>query len=236
MRLLILRPQPGADASAKRVREAGFEPLVMPLFAIEPVEWTAPEPSAYDALLMTSGNAVRMAAVQVRDLAALPIYAVGAATADALTKVGVTAAATGTSGITDILGRAEADGHRSLLWLAGEDRTHTRPPEGMKLHVRTVYRSAAITAPAGLAESITATDAVLFHSARAARHFAHLCESLGIDRAHIVIAVLSAKIAEAAGTGWHAVVTTGQPNDTSLLSALQSHFTTTQRPLTNLGD
>lgn len=229
MKLLVVRPQPGADASAKRVREAGFEPLVMPLFAIEPVEWTVPKPSAYDALLLTSGNAVRMAAVQVRDLAALPIYAVGTATADALTRVGLTAAATGTSGIDEVLGMAEADGHRSLLWLAGEDRTHARPPGGMTLHVRTAYRSAAIAAPPGLAESITVTDAVLLHSIRAARHFAHLCENLGIDRADLVIAALSAKIAEAAGPGWHAVVAAGQPNDTSLLSALQSHFTTQPR-------
>lgn len=226
MKLLVVRPQPGADASAKRVREAGFEPLVMPLFAIEPVKWTVPDPAANDALLLTSGNAVRMAAVQLRDLAALPIYAVGTATADALTRAGLTATATGTSGVDKVLGMAEADGHRSLLWLAGEDRTATQPPHGMTLDVRTVYRSAAMAAPSGLAESIAATDAVLLHSARAASHFAHLCESLGIDRADIVIAALSAKIAEAAGTGWYAVVIAGQPNDTSLLSALQSHFTT----------
>lgn len=229
MRLLVVRPQPGADASAKRVREAGFDPLVMPLFAIEPVEWAAPDPSAYDALLLTSGNAVRMAAAQVRDLAALPIYAVGAATADALTKLGLTATATGTSGVDDIFGMAEADGRRSLLWLAGEDRTYVRPPEGMTLHVRTVYRSAAIDAPPGLAESIIASAAVLLHSARAARHFAHLTDNLGNDRGDIVIAVLSAKIAEAAGTGWCAVVVAEQPKDTSLLSALQSHFTMLSR-------
>jgi len=229
MKLLIVRPQPGADASAKRVREVGFEPLVMPLFAIEPVAWTAPEPAAYDALLMTSGNAVRMAGPQLPDLAALPIYAVGAGTADALTKADLGIAATGTSGVDDILGIAETAGHRNLLWLAGEDRTHAQPPEGMMLNVRIVYRSVAKAAPPGLAESITTTDAVLLHSARAARHFSHQSESLGIDRADIVIAVLSAKIAEAAGTGWLAVAVAEKPNDISLLSALQSHFTTPSR-------
>ena len=49
------------------------------------------------------------------------------------------------------------------------------------------------------------------------------------DRTNIVIAVLSAKIAEATGSRWRAVAIAEQPNDTSLLSALQSHFTTQAR-------
>ena len=229
MKLLIVRPQPGADATAKRVREAGFEPLVVPLFAIEPVQWAVPEPATYDALLLTSGNAVRMATGQLQDLAALPIYAVGAATTDALIEAGFSVAATGMSGVDDILGMAKADGRRRLLWLAGEDRTDAQPREGMTLNVRTVYRSAAIPALAGFTENVATADAVLLHSARAARHFANLSENLGIDRVNIVIAVMSAKIAEAAGSGWHAVAVAEQPNDTSLLSALQSHFTMPSR-------
>lgn len=229
MRLLIVRPQPGADATAKRVREAGFEPLVMPLFAIESVEWEPPDPAAYDALLLTSANAVRVAAGQLQGLVGLPVYAVGAATADALAKACIAVVATGGSGIDDVLAMIEADGRRSLLWLAGEDRMDVQPHGGMTLDVYTVYRSASLVSPPGITDSLMATDAVLLHSARAARYFSTLCDNLGIDRADIVIAVLSAKIAEVAGTGWHAVSVAEQPNDTSLLSALQSHFTTPSR-------
>ena len=58
-KLLLLRPEPGLSASAERARALGLEVIACPLFAIEPVEWEAPDPADYDALLLTSANAVR---------------------------------------------------------------------------------------------------------------------------------------------------------------------------------
>ena len=58
-RLLVLRPEPGASATAGRARTLGLDPVLMPLFEIEPIAWTAPDPAGFDALLLTSANAVR---------------------------------------------------------------------------------------------------------------------------------------------------------------------------------
>ena len=50
-RLLVLRPQPGADTTAARARALGFEPVIAPLFEVRAVPWDAPDPAAYDAVL-----------------------------------------------------------------------------------------------------------------------------------------------------------------------------------------
>lgn len=229
MKLLIIRPQPGTDATAARVRTAGFESLIMPLFAIEPVAWDAPDALAHDALLLTSGNAARMAGPRLLGLRSLPVYAVGSATAAPLRESSLDVITTGTSGVEAILEMAQANDHRKLLWLAGEDRTDANVPHGMEIDVRTVYRSVALATPPGFGENVEETDAVLIHSARAAQHFSDLCSALAIDRTTITIAVLSPKIGKSAGPGWHSVVVASEPNDATLLSALQRHFTTPSR-------
>src|SRR5690349_3328000 len=94
-RLLVLRPEPGASATAERAKALGLDPLVVPLFEVEPVEWQAPEPAGFDGLLLTSANAVRQAGVQLERLRGLKAYAVGGATAEAARKAGFDIAATG---------------------------------------------------------------------------------------------------------------------------------------------
>lgn len=229
MKLLIVRPQPGANATAKRVQAAGFDPIVMPLFAIEPVDWTITDPNDHDALMITSANALRMAGEKLKQLSALPAYAVGSATAAALRDAGHGAAFTGDSGVQELLAMAMTNGHRKLLWLAGEDRTEAEIPETMALICRTVYRSAEIAAPPLFGEKLQAADAVLVHSVRAARYLAQLCDANGVKRSMVRLAALSVKIAAAAGPGWRTTIAADQPTDATLLSALQRHFTTHSR-------
>ncbi|MBC7987264.1 MAG: uroporphyrinogen-III synthase, partial [Sphingomonadaceae bacterium] len=81
--LLIVRPEPGASATAQRARTRGWEPLVAPLFAIAPLAWAPRDPAAFDALLLTSANAVSHGGKALGKYRELPVYAVGAATAAA---------------------------------------------------------------------------------------------------------------------------------------------------------
>ena len=75
MKLLIIRPQPGADATAHRLRAAGHEPIIMPLFFIEVLPMQHRSADGYDAILLTSGNAVRAAGEFLTNNPATPIYA-----------------------------------------------------------------------------------------------------------------------------------------------------------------
>ena len=99
MKLLVIRPQPGADATALRAEAVGFEVAVVPLFAIEPVAWAMPQVGDYDALMLTSGNAVRQAGDGLYALKDLPTYVVGTATARAVEHAGLAIQATGDAGV-----------------------------------------------------------------------------------------------------------------------------------------
>src|SRR5688572_19197975 len=103
-RLVIVRPEPGASATAQRARAIGLDALTMPLFKAEPVEWQVPDPGQFDALLLTSANAVRHAGAGLGRLRDLPVYAVGEATAAAARDAGFAIAASGDGGIERLLG------------------------------------------------------------------------------------------------------------------------------------
>ena len=101
--LLVLRPEPGASATAERARKLGLDPVLLPLFEVEPIEWAAPDPSTFDALLLTSANTIRMGGNQLERLRGLPVHAVGQATADAAHEAGFDVATSGDAGIERLL-------------------------------------------------------------------------------------------------------------------------------------
>lgn len=207
-RVLVLRPEPGASVTAKRVRERGLDPVVIPLFDIEAVEWKAPEAGEFDGLLLTSANAVRCGGEQLKDLRGLRVYAVGPATAEAARDAGFDVASTGDAGVERLLGSIEP-GLR-LLHLAGEDR---KGPADARQEITavTVYRSR--DRDADLGEEVGGV--ALVHSPRAGRRFAEL---VGGERAAIAIAAISSDAADAVGTGWAAVEAADAPTDEALLA------------------
>ena len=217
MKLLVIRPGPGADATAARVEAAGHQALVMPLFGVEPVAWTAPPALGYDGILLTSSNAVRNCGPQLSTFARLPVYAVGKVTAEAAKKHGLCVTKTGDAGAEALLAGL---GDCRLLWLAGEDHTEIVTPVSVHIDTHIVYRSAILPIPEGFVETTMQADYVMLHSARAAAYFASLVSGAGLDKAAICLAALSENIALAAGGGWKSVRAATLPNDAALLSCL----------------
>ena len=211
-RLLVLRPEPGASATVKRARERGLNAMCAPLFEIEPLQWQAPDASAFDGLLLTSANALRQGGEQLQRLRGLSVYAVGDATADAVREAGFELRATGNSGVDRLLASIEAD--VELLHLSGE---HRREPEHARQRITSiaVYRSRPLEAP----ELSKASGSVaLVHSPRAGRRFAELVT----DRESIAIVAISEDAAEAVGRGWESVGIANAPNDQALLALASS--------------
>ena len=225
MKLLIIRPQPGADATAHRLRAAGHDPILMPLFAIEHLPKQRVSADGYDAILLTSGNAARAAVDFLTCDHSLPTYAVGIATASALHKLSVPVAKIGSDGVEALVGVAVADGHKRLLWLAGEDHSAIPHIHGVSIDIEIVYRSATVTTPDDFARNVKECDAVVLHSSRAAEHFAGVCDALNLARTEITLATFSIAIAGAAGENWATMIVADAPNDAALLNALQTHFT-----------
>lgn len=218
--LLILRPEPGASMTAKRAFDEGWRPIVSPIFRIEPIAWGSPAATDYDALFVTSANAVRQAGKAVKHYAVIPAYAVGDATARALKAAGFTDIRTGRGDAAMMLDAAAENGVARALHLAGEDYRDVGH-DTIAIDRRIVYRSAAIDrfgdkAQVALREG---GGAVLLHSSRAAEHFGKLCDGAKIARRHIRIAALAPAVLDAAGPGWRAGVAADKPDDAALLAA-----------------
>ena len=81
--IVVLRPEPGNRVTAAAIEGRGLRAIRLPLFAVQPVAWQAPDPAGFDALLLTSANAVRHGGAGLARLLSLPVFAVGEATADA---------------------------------------------------------------------------------------------------------------------------------------------------------
>src|SRR3954454_15215974 len=129
-RVVVLRPEPGAGATAERARQHGLEPILIPLFEIEPVRWDAPAAGRFDALLLTSANAIRAGGEQLAQLRGLPVHAVGECTAEAARSSGFDIASHGEAGVDRLLDSI-ASGLK-LLPLCGEDRrTPLRPRQAI---------------------------------------------------------------------------------------------------------
>lgn len=214
--LIVIRPQPGADATAAAAAQLGLAPHVFPLFAIQPVPWEPPNPVEVDALLIGSANAVRHAGAALARFRGKPAYAVGETTAAAARAAGLTIAALGSGGLDGVL--AQVTAHRRLLRLAGRERVALRPPPGVLLTERIVYASNPRAFPSELTGMLSAPALVLLHSAAAAEHFARECDRLSLDRAILALATIGPRVTAACGSGWAEIVTATAPNDAALLA------------------
>src|SRR3546814_6599407 len=79
-RVLVTRPQPGADTTAERLSALGHDVRTAPLFTVHSLQWSPPG-EVIDALMVTSANAMRLSGPLPEAWRALPCYAVGEATA-----------------------------------------------------------------------------------------------------------------------------------------------------------
>ena len=204
-RVVILRPEPGGQATLARATAAGIDAVAIPLFTIVRVEWVAPAASAFDALLLTSANAVRCGRDQLAGLSALPTYCVGEATAVAARAKGFAVAGTGAEDAAALV-ELVPKGLR-LLHLAGRDH---RAIPGVTSIV--VYDSAVIDSPP-LLEALSGGVAMV-HSPRAGARLAELVEARG----DIAIAAISEAAAVACGSGWREVAIIAAPSDGALLA------------------
>jgi uroporphyrinogen-III synthase len=204
VKLLVLRPEPGASETAARARLMGLDPVVAPLFEIRALEAAPAEAGRYEAVLLTSANGARHAPASLRGL---PCFAVGERTAAAALEAGFRDVRTGPSDGAAAAAMMAAAGVKRALHLCGRDH---RPVEaaGVGIDRKPVYAADPLAA-AGLEGPAVA----MIHSVRAAERFALLAAGKGSIR----VAAISAAAAEAAGGGWAAKAVAAEPRDQALL-------------------
>ena len=205
-KLLLLRPEPGLSASAERAGRMGLQVICCPLFRVAPIEWEAPQADNYDALLLTSANAVRHAGAGLERFKHLPVHAVGSSTAEAAGNAGLKVETIGNSNAEALLATLPA--MLRLLHLCGEDH---RSLDDARVDRRVAYRATALPDPGlppleGLVIGI--------HSPRAGARLAELAR----DRSNARVAAISVSAALACGDGWERVEASAEPSDNSLLA------------------
>lgn len=216
MSVIILRPQDGAGETAKRARNLGLSAIIDPLFLVEPIAWSAPPPSEFDAVMLTSSNAVKHAGPTLRKYYDLPVLAVGEATAAAARDAGFNVAVTGDGGAKELLQSLPAGQFPRILRLTGKDHVKLAPSD-RQITLNRVYQARALSLGQKAQAALRKGNIVLLYSVRAANILAREMERLNIDRSLNRVAALSGNIARAAGTGWKSVVAAEQPTDDALL-------------------
>jgi uroporphyrinogen-III synthase len=191
MRLLVTRPQAEAERTAAQLQRRGHEALIAPVLAIDPVSGVEFDPASFDAIMMTSGNAVRALMVHPAFSNALnrPLLAVGGQTAQAARAAGFSEVVSADGDAIDLLALVRAQWARGgrLLYLAGSDRSRDLAAElaGSGIHVETVVVYSAIGAtrlPDSAEQAIQAgtIDGVLHYSRRSTVIFLDCADAGGL--------------------------------------------------------
>ena len=187
----------------------------MPLFEARPLRWDVPDPADFDAVLVSSAQAARLAGPNLARIASLPVHAVGAATAAAADAAGLCVVATGTRDAQSVIDAMASQKIQRILWLCGRDRSDF-DAQATRLVPLPVYAVDAAPPPPGWSDAVAAPAVLLAHSVRGA---ARIAELVGAGRSHLSLVAISRAVAAAAGEGWGQIAIAGQPDDASMLAA-----------------
>lgn len=224
-RVWITRAQPGADRTAGRTAALGFVPVVAPLLAIRPIPDAfsglpadVPDLAAVEALAFTSPNGVAAFAALVPPprLRALPVFAVGDATAEAARAAGFADARSASGDIHDLARLIRSSWTGGLILNPG-----AQEPAGdlAALTAGLPVRSLPVYAAHETAAAAPAFDIVLIHSPRAARALARIAAPS--DAAgRLAVCISAAAAAPLAGLGFAEIRLAAAPDEASLLTAL----------------
>jgi len=208
VRLLVTRSQPNAARTAMALRGRGHETIVAPLFEIESLSKVEPDSGPWDAVLLTSANALgAIAGFASRDeWRDLPILTVGERTARVAREsffTNVTSADGDVGDLADLVAVRLKPPER-LLYLAGEERADDLAgvlrAKGFDVETVVVYRVAVVaTLPAAAAAALAAgIDGVLHFSRGSAEGFLAAAHKSGLLEAALrkpVHYCLSAQVA-----------------------------------------
>lgn len=214
-RLIVLRPEPGASSTMAKAKALGIAATACPLFRIEPMGWTPPPADDFDAVLVTSAQAVRIGGGDLARYRGLPAYAVGKATAQALAAAGFEKVTAGNADGAAIAARIAAAGHRAVLHLAGAD---VAPFEAGSLRIRreTLYAAVDVADREALTAVLEPGAVLMVHSPRAGRRLDVLVDEAIRGAMHIV-AISPAALAICGG-GWASARAADSPNDAAMLA------------------
>jgi uroporphyrinogen-III synthase len=171
----ITRAEPGAAATAERVRALGHEALVAPLLRVRDIEDVRVDLEGVSAIAFTSANGVRAfsARTTLRDRR---VFAVGAATAAAARAVGfktVLSADGDVDALAERIAQRKIELKGSVLHAGAAepagDLVGALTRHGVEARLLALYETDVVEITAEDARRLTAAHIVLLHSPKAAK-------------------------------------------------------------------
>ena len=214
MRLLVTRPEPDNERTAVVLRARGHEVMLAPLLRVETIADAELGPGPWAAILITSANGARAIArhQRHRELASLPVLAVGEASAAAARSAGfkdVTSADGDGGDLARLAASRFAGSALPLLYLAGEERARDLAGEvalaGLTVMTAVVYRTvkqAVFPHQVSAALGAGAIDGVLHFSRRSVESYldcARVASGPALEPVHFCLSARAAEPLEAAG-------------------------------------
>lgn len=239
MAILVTRPQPDGETTAAALRARSFDILLAPMLRFEPVAFHHDPDARYGAVVVTSANALRAIADHPAKgrLLELPLFAVGARTAEAARGVGFreVIVADGDAGtlrdlVTTSVRAKTLKKASPLLYLAGVDLARDLAGElgerGFNVVTATSYRMIPVLSlPQEVCDAFGAyrIEAVLHYSRRSARAFLEAARAGGVEISALAIPQCCfsdavASIVRDAGAAH--VVAARSPNENALFEVL----------------
>ena len=239
MAILVTRPHPDDETTARALRDRGFDVLRAPMLRFEPVPFQDDADARYGAVIVTSANALRAIAPQLAGsrLLQLPLFAVGEHTAAAARETGfdqVIASKGNAGALRDLVLAAvkskQLKKANPLLYLAGADLARDLGGElgekGFTVVTHTTYRMApAPNLPREVCDAFVAheVEAILHYSRRSARAFLEAARSGGVEISALALPQCCISVAVAAvlrDAGATQVTAAASPDENALLDAL----------------
>jgi uroporphyrinogen-III synthase len=232
--VLITRPQPAADNLAERLRLAGIEAYVAPMIEYESLECDVGAVSQCNAIVFTSVQGVTVFA-EKSSRRNLPVFAVGAATAEAARAAGFSHIEEGDEGVAQlakiITARKDALRLQFIFYASGEhtaeDLKSLLPAEIAVIHVPVYAAHLVSHIPPEIERCLidgTISRVALF-SPRMAAHFSQIMQRRHLRDSieNIETVCLSPRVAEALGEArFRAVSIAEKPDIDSVFKILTS--------------
>ncbi len=223
----ITRAEPGASATAGRVRDLGFEPIVAPLIETRPLAASL-DLAGVAVLAFTSAAGVGAFAA-LSPIRSLPAYAVGESTAQAARRADFADVASADGDVAALAGLIIAERgmirgavlHAGAASPAGE-LVADLARAGVPAKFIAVYETVPTAAPRQVLDRIDSLGAVLIHSPSAGRRLAEVLAGATAPKlsAYCLSAAAGAPLE---GLAIGQIVTAALPNEDALLSLLADH-------------
>jgi uroporphyrinogen-III synthase len=239
MSILVTRPHPDNEATAEALRARGHVVLLAPVLKFEPMAFQDESEVGFGAIIVTSANAIRAVAPQLRDLGLLelPLFAVGEHTAAVARDIGfdevIVAGGDAISLRDKVMQSARGKllkKKSTLLYLAGADLSRDLGgelgAEGFNVVTQTTYRMVPVRhLPREVCEGFAAHGiaAVLHYSRRSARAFLEAARDEGVEISALAIpqCCLSEAVAGVLRDAGAQVLVAATPDENALFEALE---------------